>query len=121
MLIPSEEIQKQVSMQLYPIIQNAITTIFQMAKIDPDAAKSQLKSFESFLKQQKVNIFDYIPKDLFDKIMQGQMQMPMQGMPIGPDGAPVTQPQAPEEMSKVQPPIAAGFDASMRRSPNLAG
>jgi len=69
MLLPSMEIQKQNFMALFPIITNQINTIFQLRLTDPEAAASQLKSFEQLLKIQKQNIYDYIAKKQYDAIM----------------------------------------------------
>lgn len=132
MLIPSAEIQKQTSMQLYPVIQNALLTIYGLARKDPDQAIAQLRSFKTFLETQKENIYNYIPKEQYDKIITKQMsptpsQMAMEalqaqmGGATGPDGAPVTQPQAPQEMSNNQSPMSAAVDASMGRAVKQLG
>lgn len=132
MLIPSAEIQKQTSMQLYPVIQNALLTIYGLARQDPDQAVAQLKSFKTFLETQKENIYNYIPKEQYDKIITKQMaptpaQMAMDALQgqmegaTGPDGAPVAQPQAPQEMSPNQSPMSAAVDASMGRAAKQLG
>lgn len=88
MLIPSPELQKQVSMQLYPMIQQAIATIFGLAGSgDVFQARSQLRAFTTFMESQKLNIYDYIPKDLYDQLMTAEPPPP-QPMPVeGAEGA----------------------------------
>lgn len=100
MLIPSAEIQKQTAMQLFPLVQNTITQIFQMAQVDPALAQAQLKAFEKFLEVQRENIMDWMPKESYDMIKMGQPQQPpmidpMTGQPIGPGGI---GPVPPEQM-----------------------
>jgi len=91
MLIPSAEIQKQTAMQLFPLIQTTITQIFQMAQMDPELAKAQLKAFEKFLEVERENIMDWIPKESYDMIKMGQSAPPpgidpMTGQPMMPGG-----------------------------------
>lgn len=114
MLVPSQEIKKQATMSLFPVIQNSITMIYGLAKQDPEQAIAQLRALEQFLKIQKENIFDYIPKGQYDQIMSGQMVQPMDpmmGAPRQADGTEVTQPQNPREMSQSR--MDSSFDASM--------
>ena len=128
MLQPSAEIQKQTAMQLYPLIQQAIQLIFGLAKQDPIQAVVQLKSLETFLEVQKENIFNYIPKQQYDMIMQGGMVkpfmmgpdgQPIQGGAMGgdvmPDGTSPTQAPAPEERAQNQSPMGAAVQASVGR------
>jgi len=128
MLQPSAEIQKQTAMQLYPLIQQAIQLIFGLAKQDPIQAVVQLKSLETFLEVQKENIFNYIPKQQYDMIMQGGMVkpfmmgpdgQPIQGGVMGgdvmPDGTSPTQAPAPEERAQNQSPMGAAVQASVGR------
>jgi len=129
MLLPSAEIQKQSAMQLFPLIQNSISMIFGLAKQDPIQAVVQLKTLEAFMNVQKLNIFEYIPKQQYDSVMQGAMVkpfimgpdgMPMQGGPMGgpamPDGTQPGQPQAPQEMGRNQSPMNAAVSASLTRA-----
>lgn len=99
MLIPSAEIQKQTAMQLFPLVQNTITQIFQMAQADPALAQAQLKAFEKFLEVQRENIMDWMPKESYDAIKMGQTQAPqidpMTGQPMMPGGV---GPVPPEQM-----------------------
>lgn len=69
MLVPSMEIQKQNYMAISPIITNQINLIFQLRNTDMEAAASQLRAFERMLKIQKENIYDYIPKSIYDAII----------------------------------------------------
>lgn len=129
MLLPSAEIQKQTAMQLFPLIQNSISIIFGLAKQDPIQAVVQLKTLEAFLEIQKLNIYNYIPKQQYDTIMQGGMVKPFV---VGPDGQPVQggptdgqtlpdgtqpgQPQSPQEMGRNQSPMNAAVQASVTRA-----
>jgi hypothetical protein len=78
MLVPSIEIQKQNYMAISPIITNQINVIFELRNADPEAAASQLRAFERLLKIQKENIYDYIPKTVYDAIIALQ---PPQNIP----------------------------------------
>jgi hypothetical protein len=69
MLVPSMEIQKQNYMAISPIITNQINLIFDLRNRDPEAAMVQTNAFERMLKIQKENIYDYIPKSIYDQIM----------------------------------------------------
>jgi hypothetical protein len=121
MLVPSVEIQKQTSMQLFPIVQNAITIIYGLARQDPEQAVAQLQSLETFLETQKENIYNYIPKNSYDMIMTKQMAMPMPMMgATQADGTSVTQPQSPEEVGSSQSPMNAAVSASMTRASKQA-
>ena len=83
MLVPSMEIQKQNYMSISPIITNQINLIFQLRRQDPEAAASQLRALERLLKVQKENVFDYIPKALYDAIIALQpSQIPFPGAVI---------------------------------------
>lgn len=69
MLVPSMEIQKQNYMAISPIITNQINMIFDLRSKDPEAAAVQLRAFDRLLKVQKENIYDYIPKSIYDQII----------------------------------------------------
>lgn len=69
MLVPSMEIQKQNYMAISPLITNQINLIFELRNKDPEAAAVQLRAFERLLKVQKENIYDYIPKSMYDAII----------------------------------------------------
>lgn len=126
MLVPSMEIKKQSTMQLFPIIQNSIQIIYGLARQDAEQAKAQLTSLKTFLDIQKENIYDYIPKGQFDMIMSGQMQpspeqmmMQMMGGQGGAkqsDGTNVARPQNPNELPQNQSPMNAAMDASVGRA-----
>ena len=132
MLIPSIEIQKQVNMQVFPIIQNSLMQIYGLARKDPDQAVSQLIAFETFLEIQRLNIYDYISKDDYDKIMakgfapspqSQQQQQPNpqeddeENEPMGSDNTPVGTPQALNEMPKPQSPMAQAIYGGMTAIP----
>lgn len=142
MLLPSQAIQQQQYLELYPIIQNTLSSIFAIRMQDPQAAAAQLKTFDTLLTEYKKSIFDYISKKTYDEIISeqlpvGQMEM-MQinnamnpeneggapGQEMTPDGTDPMQPQSPEEMPTPQGPIGSsvdgsvGYAASMPMTPN---
>lgn len=82
MLVPSMEIQKQNYMAISPIIINQINLIFELRMSNPEAAASQLRALERMLKVQKENIYDYIPKTIYDQIIE---LTPPQDMPAPAD------------------------------------
>lgn len=86
MLVPSMEIQKQNYMAISPLITNQINLIYELRGRDPEAAASQLRAFERMLKVQKENIFDYIPKSIYDQIIALQ---PSQIPPNAPAEEPI--------------------------------
>lgn len=121
MLVPSQEVKKQASMSIFPVIQNSIQIIYGLARQDAEQAVAQLKSLTQFLEIQKENIYDYIPKEQYDKIMtmqmapspEQQMMQMMQGQEGArqSDGTNVAQPQNPREMSQSR--MDSSFNASM--------
>lgn len=119
MLVPSQEVKKQASMSIFPVIQNSIQIIYGLARQDAEQAVAQLKSLTQFLEIQKENIYDYIPKEQYDKIMtmqmapspEQQMMQMMQGQATQSDGTNVAQPQNPREMSQSR--MDSSFNASM--------
>lgn len=119
MLVPSQEVKKQASMSIFPVIQNSIQIIYGLARQDAEQAVAQLKSLTQFLEIQKENIYDYIPKEQYDKIMtmqmapspEQQMMQAMQGQATQSDGTNVAQPQNPREMSQSR--MDSSFNASM--------
>lgn len=69
MLLPSQEIQKQTFMALFPVITNQITQIFSVRHQRPDMAASQLMTLEKMLDIEKYDIFDFISKEDYDGII----------------------------------------------------
>ena len=101
MLLPSLEIQKQTFSQIFPVITNQITLIFSMRNSDPEVAASQLKTLEQFLNVHSQNIWDYIPKNIYDAIMA--MQPPQFAPPTAPTKAPketLAYKDAPEDVKR---------------------
>lgn len=100
-----------------------------MARQDPEQAQAQLKSFNTFMEQQKQNVFDYIPKELYDMIMGKSMQQPMvdpaTGMPAQgdakqSDGTSVTQPQSPNEMPAPENPMDTAPQQGLEQGVNAS-
>ncbi len=132
MLLPSIEIQKQTYMALFPMINEQITQIFAMRMQDPEAAKSKLMAFEQMCEEQRLDIFKYVPKDLYDSIMNLQPSMSQMAMreanamlpnadgEMTSDGTNPLQPQEPEEMQRPQSTLGASVDASIGRAKEYA-
>lgn len=120
MLVPSLEIQKQASLAMFPVIQQSLQLIFGTARSDPQQAKAQLKSLTTFMETQRENIYDYVPKEEYDAIMQEQLaptpeQMAMQMMQQGP-----TDPNAgmipANNVPQTPSPMTSAFNASAGRA-----
>ena len=77
MLLPSQEIEKQQYMSIFPVITNHLTQIFALRNTDPQAAASQLKAFECLIKLYKENIYSYMSKNTYDEIMSEQPSQAM--------------------------------------------
>lgn len=69
MLLPSLEIQKQTMSAMFPVITNQVTLIFNLRHAEPEAASAQLRALEKFLEIQQQDIYDYIPKAMYDQII----------------------------------------------------
>ena len=148
MLLPSLEIQKQTFMALFPVMTNQVTLIYSMRNQDPQASRAQLKTFEQLLETHKQNVYNYVPKEDYDAIMnlipsqqqQQMMQQQMQadaqntamqavagggsesvpsGQNMTADGTNPMQPQNPNEVPRPQSPMGGAVDASMGRAANL--
>jgi hypothetical protein len=135
MLIPSSEIEKQTSLSLLQPIQSSIQLIYGLVRQDPDQAVAQLTAFTAFCKKQKLNVFDYIPKEQYDKLMSASVPVDMQtqmamdnhqiamatgmesaeGMPTQMDGTQMTAPQNPMEFRQNQTDMQSAMDGSMNK------
>ena len=72
-----------------------------MRNSDPEVAASQLKTLEQFLNVHSQNIWDYIPKNIYDAIMA--MQPPQFAPPTAPTKAPketLAYKDAPEDVKR---------------------
>lgn len=111
MLLPSLEIQKQTAVAMFPVITNQITMIFGMRHAQPDAAAAQLRALEKLLDVQQQDIYDYIPKGMYDEIIAMQ---PSQ-VPFVPQSKPLDKTKmyqwAPPDVQR-QIEQAAGFQPS---------
>lgn len=131
MLVPSLEIQKQASLALFPAIQNSLSIIYGLARQDPEQAVAQLKSLDTFMETQRENIYDYIPKEQYDQIMNQQlaptpeqlamqMMQEMMGGAAGPSspaaGQAQGQPAPANNMPQNASPLTSAFNASMGRA-----
>ncbi len=108
MLVPSMEIQKQTYMAISPIITNQINLIFELRNSNPEAAASQLRAFERLLKVQKENIYDYIPKSIYDQIMA-----------LEPSQIPPPSSEAPLDKTKIYKDAPADVQAQIEQEAGL--
>lgn len=108
MLVPSMEIQKQNYMAISPIITNQINLIFQLRSQDPEAAAVQLRAFERMLKVQKENIYDYIPKSMYDAIIA-----------LEPSSIPPPSAEAPLDKTKIYKDAPAEVQRQIEESAGL--
>lgn len=108
MLVPSLEIQKQNYMAISPLITNQINIIFELRKGDPEAAAVQLRAFERLLKVQKENIYDYIPKSMYDQIIALQ-----------PSELPPPSAEAPIDKTKIYKDAPADVQAQIEAEAGL--
>ncbi len=97
MLLPSQEIQKQTFMALFPIITNQLNTIYALRLSDPENAASQLRSFEQLLDLFHKNIYDYVPKQVYDAIIALQ---PPKNLPPAPVEESVEYKYAPADVQR---------------------
>ncbi len=77
MLLPSQEIEKQQYMTMFPVITQQIAQIFGIRMSDPQAAASQLKALECLLKTYKEDIYSYMSKNTYDEIISEQPSQAM--------------------------------------------
>lgn len=108
MLVPSMEIQKQNYMAISPIITNQINLIFQLRNTDAEAAAVQLRAFERLLKVQKENIYDYIPKSIYDQIIA-----------LEPSQIPPPSTEAPLDITKIYKDAPADVQRQIEQKGNL--
>lgn len=96
MLLPSEEINKQRMTEIYSMVNPALMQIMQAATQMPDLARTMMTTLERILNVNKESIFDWVPKDIYDKVMNPQ---PAQMQPTAADVAtgmpPGSNPQSP--------------------------
>jgi len=101
-LLPSDEINKQRVTQIYQMITPATAQIMQMETQMPDLARTMLQQLDQVLEVNKESIFDWFPKDVYDRIMKPKPPAPtptqmvgadgQSGAPSGPEGAFAPQP-----------------------------
>ena len=95
-LLPSEEINKQRLTEIYSMVNPALMQIIQAQAQMPDLARTLLTTLERILEINKESIYDWMPKDIYDQIMNPQ---PQQQQPTAADIAsgqpPGSNPQSP--------------------------
>lgn len=90
MLIPSQEINKQQTLELYQLVTAQTIQIFQTLPVDPDLARTLYTQLLQVLKVYKQNPLKWIPKDLSDKLMQASSQN-MTPPNQGPETKPISE------------------------------
>ena len=85
-LLPSDEINKQRVTQIYQMITPATAQIMQMESQMPDLARTMLQQLEQVLDVNKESIFDWFPKDVYDRIMKPKPPMPTPTQMVGAEG-----------------------------------
>lgn len=68
-LLPSDEIEKQRVNQIYSMVGPASSQIIQGAAQLPDLSRVLLTQMEHVLDENKQSIYDWFPKDIYDRIM----------------------------------------------------
>jgi len=85
-LLPSDEINKQRVTQIYQMITPATAQIIQMETQSPDLARTMLQQLEQVLDVNKESIFDWFPKDVYDRIMKPKPPAPTPSQMVGAEG-----------------------------------
>lgn len=135
MLLPSEEMQKQNIMTLYPLISESTTMIVQAAKEDKETANVMTKQLMALLRTFRVDPYEWLPRDMVNKIIAGELldkdmvelakanrmgalqeQMAQVGMPG--QQAPTMEGTAGQQAQMAQNPMQASMNASMGRAAN---
>ena len=134
MLLPSDEINKQRVTQIYQMVTPATAQILQMETQMPDLSRTMLQQLDQVLEINKESIFDWFPKDVYDRIMKPKPPAPtpgqmngaegmgrQQGVPSGPEGALAPQPigntpQAMGPMSQEFKSTSTPFNDAMNAS-----
>jgi len=142
LLEPSEELTRQKIAALAPQIDAMTEKALMIAQQDPTLGKVKLMQLMAFLKSMKIDPFEWLPKEVIQQVMQGQMvnpqmqqlamanqmssaaeQMQKVGMPQGQSvqpGQPVQLAQQetqmnnlPQEINPVQDNMGDSYNASM--------
>lgn len=120
MLKPSEEIRKQTMISLDPLLNNNITQIFGASKEDPQLGRSLLMKLQVLMDINKLNIFDFIPKEDYDAIMSLQLAAQPTHMPMmmAPDGTMIPKGDAASMMPDGSNPIQTQNAGEIPQIPN---
>lgn len=86
MLLPSDEINKQRVTQIYQMVTPATAQILQFETQMPDLARTMLQQLDQVLEINKESIFDWFPKDVYDRIMKPKPPAPTPAQMVGADG-----------------------------------
>lgn len=121
MLLPSDEINKQRITQIYQMITPIITQILQLETQMPDLARTMMKQLEHILDVNKESVYDWIPKDVYDRIMTVKPPQPTPSMMVGADGqaGPAQGANAPQPLQNtpsVMGPMTQEFSKTMGQS-----
>jgi len=86
MLLPSDEINKQRVTQIYQMVTPATAQILQFETQMPDLSRTMLQQLDQVLEINKESIFDWFPKDVYDRIMKPKPPAPTPAQMVGAEG-----------------------------------
>lgn len=105
MLLPSEEINKQRMTEIFTLVNQSLMQIMQAMTQMPPLARALTQTLERILDVNKESIYDWMPKDIYDQIMNPQ---PQQQQPSAADiangQAPGSNPGSPQAGGGQQQP-----------------
>jgi hypothetical protein len=106
MLLPSDEINKQRITQIYEMVTPATAQIIQMESQMPDLARTMMMQLEHILDVNKESVYDWVPKDVYDRIMKPKPPMPTPTQMVEGGASPLEGALAPQPMGNA--PSAMG-------------
>lgn len=106
MLLPSDEINKQRITQIYQMVTPATAQIIQMEQQMPDLARTMMMQLEHILDVNKESVYDWVPKDVYDRIMKPKPPMPTPTQMVNGEQSPLEGALAPQPMGNA--PSAMG-------------
>lgn len=117
-ILPSEEVNKQRITQVYQMVTPATAQIIQSEQMSPDLARTMMMQLDHILDVNKESVYDWIPKDIYDRIMTPKQQTAPGNM-IGPGGMPlqgdsqIQMPQPMQNQPSAMGPMTQEFNKSM--------
>lgn len=112
-LLPSEEINKQRITQVYQMVTPATVQIMQFETQMPELARTMMMQLDHILEVNKESVYDWVPKDVYDRIMTVKPPAPTpQTMVGGPEGASAPQPM--QNTPSPMGPMTQEFSSDMK-------